>query len=190
MNRLALGVAALLVTAAGSGATAAPGSQNGRDGGDWCEKHSDAGARPEVDKRRPLTAGGGNRDSKVPHAFACYEATASAADQDVYAGSVVNAWVDNKNGAAGVSCVPQRGSTVSRRCNYVVPLPGKAEAAPPGIDVDLPSEDSPGRVVVDDGSNQPTASVDVKGVRASIDIGTACLELDRTPVCRENLGGE
>src|SRR5688572_30273494 len=132
MKRFALGVAALLVATAGSVATAAPSSQGG---GDWCESNAAAGARPELDKDRPLAAGGGRRDGTVPHAFACYDAAASAADRDLYVGAVVNAWLDPENGSAGFSCVPQPGSAVSRRCSEALRLPASADVAPPGATV-------------------------------------------------------
>lgn len=186
MKRFALGVAALLVATAGSVATAAPSSHGG---GDWCEKNADAGARPEVEKDKPLAAGGGRRDGTVPHAFACYDATASAADRDLYVGAVVNAWLDPEHGALGVSCVPQPGSAVSRRCSQVVPLPASVVAAPPGAEVTPPSDGEPGRVIVGDHSSEPTVAVDIAGNRVSVDVTSRCVELDRSPLCQENVGG-
>ena len=187
MKRFALGVAALLVVTAGSVATAAPSSQSG--GGDWCERNAAAGARPEVEKDRPLAAGGGRRDGRVPHAFACYDAAASAAGHDLYVGAVVNAWLDPEHGTAGFSCVPQPGSAVSRRCSYVVPLPASADVAPPTAQVTPPSDSEPGRVVVGDQSREPTVAVEVAGNSASIDVASRCVELDRSPLCQENVGG-
>ena len=188
MKRFALGVAALLVATAGSVANAAPSSQRG--GGDWCESNSDAGARPEVDKGKPLAAGGGRRDGTVPHAFACYDAAVSAADRELYVGTVVNAWLDLERGTAGLSCVPQPGSAVSRRCSFVLPLPASVDVAPPSAQVTPPSQGNPGRVTVGDQSREPTVAVDAGENHVSIDVPSQCVELDRTPICRQNIGGE
>jgi hypothetical protein len=188
MKRFALGVAALLVATAGSVATAAPSSQRG--GGDWCVRNADAGARPEVEREKPLAAGGGRRDGTVPHAFACYDAAVSAADRDLHVGTVVNAWLDPGNGTAGLSCVPQSGSVVNRRCSFVLPLPASADVAPPSAQVTPPSHGDPGRVIVGDQSREPTVAVEAGDIRGSIDVPSQCVELDRTPICRQNIGGE
>lgn len=186
MKRFALGVAALLVATAGSVATAAPSSDGA---GNWCEKNADTGARPEVDKDRPLAAGGGRRDGKVPNAFACYDAAASAGDRDLYVGAVVNAWLDPENGTVGFSCVPQSGSAVDRTCSHVQKLPASADVAPPSAHVTPPSDRDPARVIVGDQSSEPTVEVEVAGNRATIDIATGCVEFDRSPFCQENVGG-
>ncbi|HEX2040175.1 MAG TPA: hypothetical protein VHF47_10635 [Acidimicrobiales bacterium] len=186
MKRLALGVAALLVATAGSVATATPGS---RSTGDWCEKNADAGARPDVAHNKPLAAGGGRRDSKVPNAFACFDASPAAADQQVQLGAVVNAWADHERGVLRTSCVPSGRSWLADYCTDTVTLPAKADMAPPSATVTAPAGGDPGRVGVDDPAGEPLVDVDVAGHRVSVDHGAVCLEVDSTPLCRENPGG-
>jgi hypothetical protein len=183
MKRLALGVAALLVATAGSVASATPGS----GGGDWCEQNADAGARPEVEKERPFAAGGGSRDGRVPNVFACYDASAAVVDREVEVGAVVNAWADHENGTLRLSCVPQRGPV--RRCNEAVTLPVKADVAPPSTTASAPTESTPARVTVEDQPAEPLLAAEVEGTRVSVDHTSVCVELDRTPLCRENPGG-
>src|SRR5687767_5140816 len=181
MERLALGVAALLVVTAGSVATATP---NRRD--TWCEKHSDAQPPPEVGRERPASAGGGSRDGRVKNAFACYDASAQAADREVRTSAVVNAWADHERGALSLNCV-QAGAPA---CNQTITLPAKVQASTPGWTTVLaPSSDTPARVSAND-PPEPLVAVEVAGRTVTVDgAGSPCVEVDRSPLCGENPGG-
>ena len=133
-----------------------------------------------------MAAGGGSRDGQVPNVFACYDASAAVVDHHVELGAVVNAWADHENGVLRLSCVPGRGPV--QRCNEAVSLPAKADVAPPSAAVSAPTGSTPAQVRVDDQPAEPLVAVEVEGHRLSVDHGSVCVEVDRTPLCRENPG--